>query len=103
MGSVFLRNSSWVIEYKFNGKTKRETIGKNSIITKTFAKEVLKKRELEIKLGQFQILDKDVPTLKEFSNRYLDYIKNVKQNRSWKSTEFYLKTLNSVFGDKKTK
>ena len=61
MGSIFVRTRThkggkmadyWVIEYRVNGKPRRETVGKIGIVTKTIARELLKKRELQVKLGQ---------------------------------------------------
>lgn len=47
MGTVFLRGDSWVGEYKISGKKrpKRATFDKKGIVTKTMAKEKLKKIE----------------------------------------------------------
>jgi len=61
MGSVFLRGDSWVGEYRVNGKPKRKTFGKKGVITKTLAKEMLKKIEQKVKLGQYDMLDARIP------------------------------------------
>jgi len=76
MGSVFLRGESWVIEYNLNGKTKRESIGKKGIATKTMAKEVLKERERQVKLGQYDMLEASIPTFNNFKDEYLTYVRD---------------------------
>ncbi len=44
MGTVFLRGNSWSIEYRSNnGSIRRESVGKKGIITKTMAREILRK------------------------------------------------------------
>ena len=45
MGSVFLRGESWVGEYKDRGKVRRKTFGRKGVITKTLAKEMLRRLE----------------------------------------------------------
>jgi len=83
MGTVFLRSNSWVIEYKMpNGKYKRKSIGKRGIVTKTFAKEVLKGIELKIKKGEYDLIDPEIPFLDEFITEYISYQRDIKQIRS---------------------
>jgi integrase len=101
MGSVFLRGDSWVGEYKDRGKTKRKTFGKKGIVTKTSAKEMLKKIEQKVKLGQYDMLDAQVPTLKEFSVGYLKHGKDVVKKRSWYREEYGLRPFLELFGDRK--
>ena len=87
MGTVFKRGSNWVIEYKTrNGRSKRESIGKIGIITKTMAKEVLKTREQQVKLGKYEMIEAIIPTVEKYSKEYLDYQENVKQIRSYPRT-----------------
>jgi len=42
-----------------------------------------------------------IPTLKEFSDEYLDYVKNVKKKRSWEKDQVMLRHINSFFNNKK--
>jgi len=98
MGSVFLRGESWVIEYKVKGRTKREAIGKKGIATKTMAKEILNNREQEIKLGKYNLLDYDIPTLQDFSEEFIVHQRDVKRNRSWKKDEAHIKRWNKELG-----
>lgn len=110
MGSVFVRTRTYkngkkanfvCIEYRIHGVPKRETIGKPPTVTKTFAREVLKKRERQVKLGQFDMIEAKIPSISEFEVEYMKYIRDIKQNRSWQSTLHYLKHLKSFFGGKK--
>jgi hypothetical protein len=57
MGTVFLRGDSWVGEYRDRRKIKRKALGDKRIITKTMAREMLKKKEQLVKLGQYDMLD----------------------------------------------
>ncbi len=86
MGSVFLRGESWVIEYNLNGKTKRESIGKKGIATKTMAREILRKKEQQVKLGQYDMLDADIPTLDDFTKQYIAYKRDTEKNLHGKVT-----------------
>jgi len=102
MGSVFKRGDNWVIEYKKpNGRPRRESIGKMGIATKSMAKEILRKREQQIKLGQYEMLEADIPTIAQFTDEYIRYIKDVKQNRSWELAITQLKRLETFFDSKK--
>ena len=100
MGSVFLRGNAWVGEYKDRGKVKRKALGGKKIITKTMAREMLKKIEQRVKLGQYDMLDAENPTLSEFTKDYLKYAKETVKKRSWRSDESCLKNLNSFFGSR---
>ncbi len=99
MGSVFLRGDTWVCEYRVNGKTKRKTFGKKGVVTKTQAKEMLKKIEQKIKLGQYDMLDAEVPTLKAFSAEYLKHGREVVKKRSWWRDTYGLRHFLELFGD----
>lgn len=99
MGSVFLRGNSWVIEYRDRGKTKRETIGRKGIVTKTMAREVLKKKEQQIKCGEYDLLDAEIPTFKELSKDYIEYQKDVKQIRSHERSKEAVNHFSTYFGE----
>jgi len=101
MGTVFQRGNSWVIEYRVNGKTKRESIGKQGIVTKTMAREVLKRREQQIKLGQYDMINTIIPTLSEFTPEYINHAKDIRKKRSWKRDVLSLSHLNIFFGEKR--
>ena len=102
MGTVFTRGKSIVIEYKLpNGKTKRETIGETGIATKTMAKEVLKNRERQVKLGQYDMLEAVSPTFNAISTEYLHHQKEVKQIRSFSRTAQAVSHFSKLFGTRK--
>lgn len=110
MGSVFVRTRThndgkkadyWVIEYRINGKLRRETVGKVGIVTKTIARELLKKRELQVKLGQWDMIDAKIPTLNEFANEYLKHVRDVAKKHSWSRDVLSLKYLKAVFGERR--
>jgi integrase len=101
MGSVFQRGNSWVIEYRLNGKTKRETIGKKGVVSKTMTREVLNKREQQIKLGQYDMLDAEIPTFNEFAEEYVTYGKDTVKKRSWQRDTYSLRHFGAVYGNKK--
>ncbi|MEX1000147.1 MAG: hypothetical protein WD000_09380 [Thermodesulfobacteriota bacterium] len=62
-------------------------------MTKTIAKEVLKKREQVVKLGQEDLLDADIPALDRFAKEYLSYVRDTVKKRSWKRDELCLRHL----------
>jgi len=102
MGTVFKRGDNWVIEYKKpNGRLRRESIGKMGVVTKSMAKEILRKREQQIKLGQYEMLEADIPTIGQFKNEYVRFIRDIKQNRSWELAITQLKRLEGFFEGKK--
>jgi len=102
MGSVFKRGENWVIEYKKpNGRLRRESIGKMSVATKSMAKEILRKREQQIKLGQYEMLEAKIPTIEQFRDEYIRFIRDIKQNRSWELAIAQLKRLEGFFDCRK--
>ncbi len=101
MGTVFLRGDSWVGEYKDRGKIRRKSFGKKGIVTKTLAREILSKIEQKVKLGQYDMLDAEIPTLMEFTEDYIEYQRDVKQKRSWKKDAAHLKRWSNVFGGRR--
>ncbi|GJM15983.1 MAG: integrase [Thermodesulfobacteriota bacterium] len=96
MGSVFQRGKSWVGEYKVNGKIKRKALGNRKNITKTMAREELRKKELEANSGQI-----DNPFLRVFATSYIKYVRDTLKRRSWYRYEYSLSTLLELYGNKK--
>ena len=72
---------------------KRKSIGNKDLATKTMAREILKDIERKVMLGQHDMVKQQVPTLRTFSREYIDYQKNLKQNRSWQKDESHLRRL----------
>lgn len=95
------KNQYYYIRYWINGKEYKESIGKIGIVTKAQAQERLDDIKKKIRRGQFDQINVEIPTLKEFSDEYISYIRDVKQNRSWKGAVQYLNHLNPYFKDKK--
>ncbi|MFI5323367.1 MAG: hypothetical protein ACHQ6U_07515, partial [Thermodesulfobacteriota bacterium] len=93
MGSVFLRRDSWVIEYrKPEGSLKRESVGKQGVATKTMAREILRKKEHQIKLGQYDMLDAVIPPLEDFAKDYLIYVRETVKNAHGIDTSYAYNT-----------
>ncbi|MGH7908557.1 MAG: tyrosine-type recombinase/integrase [Thermodesulfobacteriota bacterium] len=101
MGSVFLRGDSWVGEYKDRGKIRRKTFGKKGIVTKTMAREMLKKIEQKVKLGQYDMIDAEIPTLLEFSKTYILHVRDTIQIKTWYRYDYGLRRLIELYGNKK--
>jgi integrase len=73
------------------------------VVTKSIARELLKKRELQVKLGQWEknMIGAEIPTLDEFANEYLKYVRDVVKKRSWSRDVLSLKYLKAFFGEHK--
>ncbi len=99
MGTVFLRGESWVGEYRDRGKIKRVSFRKKGPVTKTMAKEMLKKIEQKIKLGQYDMLDAKILTLSEFAEDYIKHVRDVVKKRSWARDELCIRHLKAFFGE----
>jgi len=103
MGSVFLRKDtgSWVIKYKdIRGKWRIKSVGKKPAATKTMAQKVLTEIERKVRLGQHDMIDAKIPTLKEITPTYINYQIN-KQKRSIRDDQRHLRDFNKVFGNLK--
>ncbi|MHA1861054.1 MAG: hypothetical protein ACTSVM_01990, partial [Candidatus Ranarchaeia archaeon] len=59
-------------------------------------------KSVSVKLGwDRDMLKADIPTLEDFTETYIEYVRDIKQNRSWKSAILYLNSLNKRFRKKK--
>ena len=102
MGSVYMRGKSYVGKYKDeNGEWVRKTLGRSPSINKTIAREILKVIERKIALGEHDMINAKIPTIKRFSKDYLNHVRFVIQKRSWTRDELCLKHLLSFFGSSK--
>ncbi len=101
MGSVFLRGESWVGEYKDRGKVRRKTFGSKGVITKTLAREMLRRLELNVKLGQYEMLDTEIPTFTDYAKVYVAYQRDVKRIRSHERTRQCVEHFVRFYGDLK--
>jgi len=78
------------IKYKFHGKWKEEILGQSDLIQKGYARRILQKREKAIALGNYGIIENDVPTLSEFIEEYITHKRDVDNKRSWKKDQTFL-------------
>ena len=102
MGSVYLRGKSYIGKYKDeNDLWIRKTLGNKNIMTKTMAKEIIKEIERKVKLGEHDMINAKIPTVKVFSKDYLNHVRFVIQKRSWTRDELCLKHLLNFFGSYK--
>ncbi len=91
----------WYIRYAVNGKIKWEAVGKAGVVTKDVALRRLAKRKQQIELGQQNEIGARVPTLREFSNEYLTYIRDTIAKRSCRRDEISVAHSNNFFGSYK--
>ncbi|HLE24579.1 MAG TPA: hypothetical protein VI935_02890 [Thermodesulfobacteriota bacterium] len=82
----------WYIRYPANGKIKWESVGKIGEITKTVAQTKLEERRRQVRLEQLDIIGATIPTLSEFAEKYLRYVRDIKRNRSLMTTLHYRNT-----------
>ncbi len=94
---TFLKGKNWYIDYRVNGRRRREMIGSS----KTLAQSVLQKRKVEIAENKFLDVQKDSRIkFKDFASTYLE-MHSKPNKRSWKSSDFYImKSLVPFFGEK---
>lgn len=91
----------WYIRYTVNGKDKWESIGKVGQITKSLAQAKLEEKKRQVRRGELDMIDAKIPTLSEFNEEYINYVKDVKQKRSWNRDKELLSNLCEYFGGKK--
>jgi len=91
----------WYIRYQLNGKDTWESIGRVGQITKHVAQTILSERERQIRLGQLDMIETEIPTLNDFSNEYIVYARDIKKKRSWTRDQELLNNLCKYLGNKK--
>jgi len=91
----------WYIRYLLNGKDKWELVGEVGIVTKAVAQARLAERKRQIRLGQLDLIGADIPTLSDYTDDYITYLRDIKQNKSWACAVYYFKKINQHLGDKK--
>ncbi len=102
MGSIYTRGNIFWIKYSRNGRAYRESTKTNDPdsqggTSKTYAKNLLKKREGEIVAGTFQGLNVEKIPFDELANDYLtDY--QINNKKSLDHAERYAKYLKAFFG-----
>ena len=95
------KNQYYYIRYWIDGLEHKESIGKIGIVTKTQAQERLNDIKKKIRRGQLDQINVVIPSLKEFTQTYIKYARDINKKRSWKRDELCLRHLNSFLNDKK--
>jgi len=94
-------NKYWYIRYTINGRDKWESVGKVGPATKAMAQERLAERNRQIRLGLLDMIGAKIPTLFEFSNEYMIYVKTTIAKRSWRRDEISIGHLRKFFAASK--
>jgi len=89
----------WYMRYVINGKETWKSAGKVGEITKTVAQKMLEDIKRNIRMGIYQYDVKNI-TLESLEKDYIDYIRNIKQLRTWKNRSEHINTLKKFFSDK---
>jgi len=89
----------WYMRYVINGKETWKSAGKVGEITKTVAQKILEDIKRNIRMGTYQFDVKNV-NLESLEKDYIDYVKNIRQIRTWDKRVEHMNTLKAFFGDK---
>src|ERR1700676_588160 len=94
---LFFTNGNWNIDYRTpHGRRRREKIG----TSKEMAKNVLRKRKLEMAEGKFlDVKKKEQIKFEDFSQDYLN-IHSKQHKKSWKTDFHIIKNLERFFKGK---
>jgi len=95
------KTAYWYIRYTVNKKPKWESIGKVGEVTKAVADAVLAERKKQIRLGTYDLIRTDIPTLSEFKEDYVVYKRDTLKNRSWKKDKSHINRWAKELGSKK--
>ena len=96
MATLYHRYGSWWAIFTINYRQKWIRIGKMS---KTSAKEVLRKLEQDYEKKKFQLFDVQDISFKEYAKEYLKYSRYTKALNSYKRDKTSMDCLLSFFGD----
>jgi len=91
----------WYIRYAYNGKIRWELVGKVGAVTKDVARARFDLRKKQVRLGQLDMVDAEIPLLSDFTEGYLHHVRDIARKRSWKRDALSLKHLVSFTGDRK--
>lgn len=95
------KTAHWYIRYAVNGKVKWESIGEVGRITKTVAQGKLEERKRQVRLGQLEMIGARIPTVAEFRDEYMSYVRDIIAKRSWSRDELSLSHITDSLGDRK--
>lgn len=90
----------WQITIQHDGRKYYKTVGKVGEIKKSTVDMIYIDMKSKIKYGIYEEkkVKSKIPTLNEYSNTYIDYIKNIALKKSWKRDISSLNHLISFFG-----
>jgi len=91
--TAYYYSRNWV-----NGREFKKSLGKAGIITKETAKQMDEEIRRKIRIGQYEQVNVIIPTLSEFSSKFIEYQRHVKQKRSWKKDESHMVRINKILG-----
>ena len=89
----------WYMRYVLNGKETWKSAGKVGEITKTVAQKILEDIKRSIRMGTYQY-DVESVILASLEKDYINYVKNIKQLRTWKKRVEQINTLKEFFNEK---
>ncbi len=97
-GSVtVMRYITWYLPG--SGKPVTRSLGPASRITKTRAKEILSDIKSDLRKNKYEQYTADDPTLFDYRDEYIRYVRDVIKKRSWDRDQVSLMHLCSVLGD----
>jgi integrase len=92
----------WYVEVGLpTGKKIKRGIGKVGEMTKAVARQVEQELKRKVKLGQWDMIQANIPTFNEFIPDFISYLRDIKQNRAWEQAEDCVKRFAVLFGNKK--
>lgn len=92
----------WYLEVSIEGGKKiKRSVGKVGYVTKTMARQREQELIKKIKLEQLDMIRAEIPTLKDFSENYICFKRDIDNKRSWIRDKELLYPLISLFGNKK--
>ncbi len=91
----------WYIRYWVNREEKWEAVGKVGEVTKAVAQKALEERKRMVRLGQWDMIGAEIPTLSEFVEDYIRHVRDVVKKRSWSRDIYGLHYFLKLVKDKK--
>ena len=91
----------WYYRLWHNGREIKRSVGEAGIVTKTQAKRVMEETKRRLRLGEYDIIDAQIPTLSKFAEEYVEYQRDVKQIRSHGRTKEAVNHFKRLYGTKR--
>lgn len=92
----------WYVEVGLpTGKKIKRSIGKVGEMTKAVAREVEQELKRKVKLGQWDMIQAEIPIFNDFIPVFISYLRDIKQNRAWKQAEDCVKNFAVLYGNKR--